>query len=176
MRECAIKGWPGPRERRRLVAVEWLLPSASVYPPFVRATSIHETDPVPAVPLVCVCARARVCVCARECTCAVYGLLVSFQKEIGGVHFCIGEYRRVSRRDGGEESSGRGVSLPYTVAQFIECCTRGGGTGVVHFRLSRLLRAYIYIYTYNIRVYIYFFFNLYYIGSKYLLLSREKER
>lgn len=175
MRECAIKGWPGPRERRRLVAVEWLLPSASVYPPFVRATSIHETDPVPAVPLVCVCARARVCVCARECTCAVYGLLVSFQKEIGGVHFCIGEYRRVSRRDGGEESSGRGVSLPYTVAQFIECCTRGGGAGVVHFRLSRPLRAYIYIHIIYVYIYI-FFFNLYYIGSKYLLLSREKER
>ena len=103
MRECAIKGWPGPRERRRLVAVEWLLPSASVYPPFVRATFIHETDPVPAVPLVCVCARARVCgvcgvcVCAREYTCTQFTRFARSRsrarKEIGGVHFCIGEYR-----------------------------------------------------------------------------------
>lgn len=117
LRECAIKGWPGPRERRRLVAVEWLLPSASVYPPFVRATSIHETDPVPAVPLVCVCARARVCVCARECTCAQFTVCSSRSKRrLEACTFAsesIGEYR--------EETEGK--------SRVVEAC---------HFRIQLL--------------------------------------
>lgn len=104
----------------------------------------------------CACARARACVCARASV-RVHSLRFARLVPKGDWRRAL-LHRRVSRRDGGEESSGRGVSLPYTVAQFIECCTRGGGAGVVHFRLSRPLRAYIYIYTYNIRVYIYIFF------------------
>ena len=138
-------------------------------------------------PRVRVRARARVwcvwcvCVCARVYVYTVYSVCsFAFPCPKGDWRRAL-LHRGVSRRDGGEESSGRGVSLPCTVAQFIECCTRGGGAGVVHFRLSRPLCAQIYIYIIYvcvcvyIYIYIFFFSNLYYVGSKYLLFSREKE-